>query len=75
MNYMPVLHFGNELTNQSGFYMIAESDQQAFKIIKYLKAAIDAGYDPNEIDIDYTDINDPDRERIKYEIEKYYRER
>ncbi len=75
MGYMPILHFNNEKVNQAGFYMIAESAQIADKIIAELKKVIDAGGDPNEVWVDYTDVNDADMKRIKYEIEKYYRER
>ena len=74
MGCMPILHFNNEKVNQTGFYMIAESAQIADRIIDELKEVIDNGGDPNEVWVNYTDVNDADMKRIKYEIEKYYRE-
>lgn len=72
MNYMPVLKFDNPLTNQAGFYMIAESAERADRIIQYLKNLLDQGVNINEIDIDYTDISIVDMIRIKKEVEDYY---
>ena len=60
---------------------ILDSFCKADIIIKDLKLAVDAGYDPNEIidnimeqrHLSYSDLSDVDRLKIKYEIEDYYR--
>lgn len=51
--------------------VILSSYEKANDIINYLKEAVDAGYDPNDIDIDYSDIEEVDLRRIKRTIEDY----
>lgn len=51
---------------------ILSSYEKANDIIDYLKEAVDAGYNPNDIDIDYSDIEEVDLRRIKRTIEDYY---
>ena len=68
-----MLNFGNELINQAGECMLMTSRQKADEIIKYLKRKIWDGYNPNEIDIDYSDVTDSDMDYIKREIESYYK--
>jgi len=75
LTYVPVLHFGEPNLNQVGFYMLAESQERADKIIEFCKQVIDDGYDPNDCDIDYEYVCDSDLLRIKCEVEKYYREK
>ena len=50
---------------------ILSSYEKANDIIDYLKEAVDAGYNPNDIDIDYSDIEEVDLRRIKRTIEDY----
>ena len=50
---------------------ILESNQKANEIIDYLKDCIDAGIDPNDIEINYTDVLEEDRAMIKTAIEDY----
>ncbi len=50
---------------------IMESNRKANEIINILKKAINEGVDPNDVDIDYSDINDSDLAMIKTEVEEY----
>jgi hypothetical protein len=50
---------------------ILSSYEKANDIIDYLKEAVDAGYNPNDVDIDYSDIEEVDLRRIKRTIEDY----
>ena len=50
---------------------IMVSNQRANEIIDTLEAAIDEGIDPNDVDIDYSDVNDSDMVMIKAEVEAY----
>lgn len=50
---------------------IMVSNQRANEIIDTLEAAIDEGIDPNDVDIDYTDVNESDMIMIKAEVEAY----
>ena len=50
---------------------ILSSYEKANDIIDYLKDAVDAGYNPNDVDIDYSDIEEVDLRRIKRTIEDY----
>ena len=47
---------------------------EANEIIEILKHAIKRGMDPNDVDIDYSNIEDVDLKRIKYEVEEFARE-
>ena len=47
---------------------------EANKIIETLKQAVKRGIDPNDVDIDYSNIEDVDLKRIKYEVEEFARE-
>ena len=47
---------------------------EANKIIETLKQAIKRGIDPNDVNINYSNIEDVDLKRIKYEVEKFARE-
>lgn len=50
---------------------ILESNRKANEIIEYLKECIDAGIDPNDVEVDYTHILEEDRAMIKTSIEDY----
>lgn len=47
---------------------------EANEIIETLKHAIKRGINPNDVDIDYSNIEDVDLKRIKYEVEEFARE-
>ena len=72
LNYPKIFHFNNELTNQAGAYMIMTSAEKADYIIEELKEMLKNGIDINEVDIDYTDVNDVDMKRIKREVEEWW---
>lgn len=72
LNYPKILHFNNELANQAGAYMIMTSAEKADYIIEELKEMLKNGIDINEVDIDYTDVNDVDMKRIKREVEEWW---
>ena len=65
--------FINFADNQVNPFEIAilESNQKANEIIDYLKDCIDAGIDPNDVEINYTDVLEEDRAMIKTAIEDY----
>lgn len=50
---------------------IMESNQRANEIIDTLEGAIDEGIDPNDVYIDYSDVNESDMAMIKAEVEAY----
>ena len=58
--------------NQPITYMIMNSAQKADYIISYLKEQLKTGNNINEIDIDYTDVNEADMKRIQREIEEWW---
>lgn len=58
--------------NQPITYMIMNSAQKADYIISYLKEQLKTGNNINEIDIDYTDVNEADMKRIQKEIEEWW---
>lgn len=50
---------------------ILESNRRANEVIEYLKECIDAGIDPNDVEVNYTHILEEDRAMIKAAIEDY----
>ena len=50
---------------------IMASNQRANEIIDTLEGAIDEGIDPNDVYIDYSDVNSNDLAMIKAEVEAY----
>ena len=64
------INFADNRTNPFEI-AILESNQRANEIIEYLKDCIDAGIDPNDVDVNYTHVLEEDRAMIKTAIEDY----